>query len=283
LKALSPIREFIRRVHPPPFTLSMPLRIYFEGLLELWESKPQLRSGNLVPELVSYLGNINELILDGLSRGEKADWIGIGDTIISLDRFFAAMLNGHSSLMQRLPEVIEATGDAGLRWRCASAILEHPHLRPEDPEGMIQDGVQYFSAGAQSPDQGMVVSAVTHTSLIAMNPAFTFYRAAAVYYYNPVSRTSFLKATEFTKLALEVAQQADDIELQLSCLRFEFQIAYAFENPYRAIELVHKARKLASSPLILDNTSGWNGRPGHPAFWGISARPSLSLLRQRRH
>ncbi|KAJ7838257.1 hypothetical protein B0H13DRAFT_2367628 [Mycena leptocephala] len=225
LKVLSPIREFIRRVYPPPPTLSMPLRTYFEGLLELWESKPQLRSGNLVPELVSYLGNINELILDGLSRGEMADWVGIGDTIISLDRFSAMMLNGHSSLMQRLPEVIEATGDARLRWRYASVMLEH--LRPEDPEGMIQDGVQYFGAGAQAPNQ-----------------AFTFYRAAAVHYYRPGSCRD-LKATEFTKLALEVAQHTGDIEIQLSCLRFEFQIAYAFENPYRAIELLHKAREFS--------------------------------------
>jgi hypothetical protein len=242
LKALSSIREFIQRVYPPPPTLSMPLRTYFEGLLELWESKPQLRSGNLVPELVSYLGNINELILDGLSRGEMADWIGIGDTIISLDRFSVMMLNDHSSLMQRLPEVIKATGDARLRWRYASAILEH--LRPEDPEGMIQDGVQYFGAGAQAPDQGMGVSAATHISLIALNLAFTFYRAAAIHYYR-LGSCRDLKATEFTKLALEVAQHTGDIELQLSCLRFEFKIAYALDNPYRAIELLHKAREFS--------------------------------------
>ncbi|KAJ7849602.1 P-loop containing nucleoside triphosphate hydrolase protein, partial [Mycena leptocephala] len=38
LKTLNPIREYIRRVHPPSPSLSKPLRKYFQDLLELWRS-----------------------------------------------------------------------------------------------------------------------------------------------------------------------------------------------------------------------------------------------------
>ncbi|KAJ7793847.1 P-loop containing nucleoside triphosphate hydrolase protein, partial [Mycena leptocephala] len=62
LKALTPVREYIRRAYPPSLSLSRPLRIYFQALLEVWRSKRELTSGNLAPHLVSHLGNINQLI-----------------------------------------------------------------------------------------------------------------------------------------------------------------------------------------------------------------------------
>ncbi|KAJ7452930.1 P-loop containing nucleoside triphosphate hydrolase protein, partial [Mycena latifolia] len=59
LKALSPIREYIRRAHPPPLSLSKPLRIYFQELLTIWDTHRQLPSAELVPKTVSYLGNVH--------------------------------------------------------------------------------------------------------------------------------------------------------------------------------------------------------------------------------
>ncbi|KAJ7928361.1 P-loop containing nucleoside triphosphate hydrolase protein, partial [Mycena leptocephala] len=39
LKALSPVREYIRQAYPPSHCLYKPLRTYFQELLELWESR----------------------------------------------------------------------------------------------------------------------------------------------------------------------------------------------------------------------------------------------------
>ncbi|KAJ7452874.1 P-loop containing nucleoside triphosphate hydrolase protein, partial [Mycena latifolia] len=66
LKALNPIREYIRRVHPPPVSLSKPLRTYFQELFAIWDTHQQLPSADLVPKMVSHLGNINGLMLQGL-------------------------------------------------------------------------------------------------------------------------------------------------------------------------------------------------------------------------
>jgi hypothetical protein len=114
LKALSPVREYIRRSYPPSASLARPLRTYFQELLEVWESHRELPSGNLAPDLVSHLGNINQLILAGLLTERKSACIELGKSIISLDNFSATMLKGNSPLFQRLPRLIEDTDDAVL-------------------------------------------------------------------------------------------------------------------------------------------------------------------------
>ncbi|KAJ7789281.1 hypothetical protein B0H13DRAFT_1936455, partial [Mycena leptocephala] len=72
LKALAPVREYIRRAYPPSASLARSLRTHFLDLFEVWRSKIALPSGNLVPDLLSHLGNINQLILEGLSTEEKS-------------------------------------------------------------------------------------------------------------------------------------------------------------------------------------------------------------------
>jgi hypothetical protein len=163
LKALSPIREYIRRAYPPSHSLSRPIRTYFQELLELWQSKRQLPSDNLAPELVSNLGNIHQLILEGLLTEEKSAWIAIGCTIITLDIFSVAMLKGNSPLFQRLPHLIEVTGDEALQWRYAQEILANSyayHSLIQDPDVLIEQGVRYFNKGTHPVRQGYVTPAV---------------------------------------------------------------------------------------------------------------------------
>ncbi|KAJ7917613.1 hypothetical protein B0H13DRAFT_1870079 [Mycena leptocephala] len=211
IRTLSPIREFIRRIYPTSLTLSRPLRTYFQDLLELWNSKPQLRSSSLTSELVSYLGNINELILEGLFKEEKSMWTGIAFGIFTLDFFSGIMLNGDSPLMQRIPEIIEATGDAGLRWRYASCCLAEPKFNGLiDPDALIDEGVEYFKFGTQPTDQAQ----------------------------------QRLQGTEYNTSAFALAQRAADIKLQLRCLDIEFKISYRFGNPSWAIDIAHRARRI---------------------------------------
>jgi hypothetical protein len=98
----------------PSHSLSRPLRVYFQDLLEVWRSKRELSSSALAPELIAHLGNINQLILEGLRTEAKSTCIELGKSIITLDFFSVTMLKGKSPLYQRLPELIRETGDAGL-------------------------------------------------------------------------------------------------------------------------------------------------------------------------
>ncbi|KAJ7872213.1 P-loop containing nucleoside triphosphate hydrolase protein, partial [Mycena leptocephala] len=155
LKTLSPVREYIRRAYPASHSLSRPLRIYFQELLELWKSKRQLLSANLAPQLVGNLGNINELILEGLLIEDTSAWIGIANSIITLDFFSAVMLKGDTPLFQRLPRLIEVTGDGALRWKYTTRILSNGYYHLiQDPEVLIEEGVQYFNEETRPAGEG---------------------------------------------------------------------------------------------------------------------------------
>ncbi|KAJ6556111.1 hypothetical protein B0H19DRAFT_1071243 [Mycena capillaripes] len=230
LKALSPIREYIRRVHPPAAPLSRPLRTYFQDLLELFRSHRELPSSNLAPGLVQYLGNIHELMLQGLLTEEKSTLTEIGYRIIALDRFSATMLKGRSSLFQRIPHLIEISGDVGLRWRYTARCLGEPDLNPliDDVDASIEGGVRYFMAGNRPAHE-----------------AALFYRAAVMHY---IFRRSLPKATELIELALSSAQQAGDLDLHLLSLEVEFNATYSVNDPYWILAVAHKAREIAPFP-----------------------------------
>ncbi|KAJ7881132.1 P-loop containing nucleoside triphosphate hydrolase protein, partial [Mycena olivaceomarginata] len=206
LKALSPIREYIRRVYPAARALSNPLRTYFQDLIELWGSKRELPSSDLTPALVAFLGNINQLLLDGLLSAEKSTRIEIGYTIIILDSFSATMLKGGSTLFQRIPRLIEETGDAGLRWKYIGRCIGNPGLSRliENVDAVVEEGIQYFTTGNHTPSQ-----------------VVRFYRSAALHYRQ---RGSLHKAIQLTQLGLSLAQKANDTELQLISLQTEFYI-----------------------------------------------------------
>ncbi|KAJ7107048.1 hypothetical protein C8R44DRAFT_885717 [Mycena epipterygia] len=62
IRILSPIREYMRRVHPAAPSLCKPVRTHFQDLLTLWDLNQQLPFNDLVPRITSNFGNINDLL-----------------------------------------------------------------------------------------------------------------------------------------------------------------------------------------------------------------------------
>ncbi|KAJ7693444.1 hypothetical protein B0H17DRAFT_1060201 [Mycena rosella] len=154
LKVLSPIREYIRKVHPPSLSLYQPLRTHFHDLLALSESYQELPSGDLVPRILMHLGNINDLILQNLADDQSA-WVDIAHSILTLNSVSSKMLKGRSPLAQRLPHLIEVTGNSQLRWRYACAYLEGriTSIVEADAQLLIAEGIRYFNV-AQCHEEG---------------------------------------------------------------------------------------------------------------------------------
>ncbi|KAJ7820890.1 hypothetical protein B0H13DRAFT_1921097 [Mycena leptocephala] len=165
-------------------------------------------------------------MLQGLFSAEKSVLIELGYSIITLDTFSTLMLKGSCTLFQQLPHLIEVTGNSGLRWTYIIKCINNQELWHviENVEAVIEEGVQHFATGTHTPAE-----------------AVGFYRAAARYY----THRSVEKATEFTKLALLFAHQADDIRLQLLSMETEYTIAYTWSLPYWGLEVAHKAWKIA--------------------------------------
>jgi hypothetical protein len=207
-------------------------RSSFLDLLEVWRSKLALPSGNLAPDLLSHLGNINQLILEGLSTEKKSARIEMGESIITMYYFSTLMLKGHCPLFQRLPRLIEETDDAALRWKYRRRILRNAHYHlMQSPDSLIEEGVQYFSAGSTPVGEGDFILLSADVALITWESdiAVNFYNAITYHYTNPRYK-NISKATEFNKLAFSLAQQANDIDLQLIVLETELDIAFRCYN-----------------------------------------------------
>ncbi|KAJ7874636.1 hypothetical protein B0H13DRAFT_1894461 [Mycena leptocephala] len=218
-RTLNPIREYIRRVHPPSPSVSRPLRIYFQELLEVWSSTQQLASGNLSPDLIAYVGNINELMRHCLSTDLDSACMEIANGIITLDNFSATMVQGHGPLLRLVPDLIELSGDH----HCDGNTLR-------DASAILKCSVQYFNTGTQSPKE-----------------AVHFYNALARYHLFPNS-FDFDKAKEFNETAIAFAQKADDIDLQVACLKTELYLAFSIVDPYKVMKVVDKTRSIGRLP-----------------------------------
>ncbi|KAJ7732221.1 hypothetical protein DFH07DRAFT_990938 [Mycena maculata] len=227
LKALSPIREYIRRAHPPSLVLFKPLCTHFQDLLSIWLSHRELSSGDLVPRIAANLGNINNLMLQGLTE-DKATNISIAHSIITLNEFSQITLKGPSPLMQKLPDLVEATGDSDLRWKYTTAYLKSQRFSRVggDAEDLITAGVEYFKRGDRFIDQ-----------------ALGFYEAAGTYYLMSMNIPS---AVKFRGLAAPLAEQTDNMELKLQSLSGKRSIAFALGNHREIIKLAREAQKIGT-------------------------------------
>jgi hypothetical protein len=125
LRVLAPIRDYIRVARPPSLQLVRPLRKYLIDLLKLymawWDASAF--AVDLVPHLVSNLGNLHSLLLHGLGSDHsdlKESILGI----IMLNHLSLRMNRGLTPLMMRLPDILSGMDDHGLYGRFITEALE---------------------------------------------------------------------------------------------------------------------------------------------------------------
>ncbi|KAK7053515.1 NB-ARC domain-containing protein [Favolaschia claudopus] len=233
IKALNPIREFIRRAYPPSKTLCNSFRVYFQDLLDIWGSThKRVPSAGLTAELMGNLGNINELFFEGLVTEDPSTLKFIGLSIITLDEFSHTMLQGMHPLFRRLPHLIRVSDDAELRWRYGGRCLRYSdpiRTAGENLDVWIQEGMEYFDAQTHPNDQAII-----------------FFHSAAAHY-NLVEFLDIQKSMELNKRALSLADEAGNVELQLLCLDTEFDIAHRLGERSRQFEIVRRGLALAES------------------------------------
>ncbi|KAJ7695053.1 P-loop containing nucleoside triphosphate hydrolase protein [Mycena rosella] len=159
LKVLSPIREYIGSVHPPAQTLVRPLRKHLRDLLMLWDRHRQLSSGDLVARLISNLGNMHNVFSHGLSDLPE-ELAEIGRNILTLESFSRSLGRGSTPLLDRVPELIELTGDSELRWLYFVACLDSPGrlTKVSDVDPLLPQAIEYFVAKHDLSGQGMLFS-----------------------------------------------------------------------------------------------------------------------------
>ncbi|KAJ7471075.1 hypothetical protein FB451DRAFT_1559550 [Mycena latifolia] len=239
LKALSPIREYMRKAHPPSPSLFRPLRIHFQALLELWDSHQQISSRDLIPKISSYLGNISDLMVEELANEEPEASVDIAHGILILDRFSIIIVKGSSPLMHKIPRVIQLTHDSRLRWTYASAQLvsEAVPIATTEAEALISQGIEDFKTEDWPIEQAII-----------------FFNAMARYY---LRIKNIQKATEFTDLALSLGPETANIELKLSTLQTKSGISQRAQDHYQLIHWVHEAHKIGKLISSFPDETYW--------------------------
>ncbi|KAF7352079.1 NB-ARC domain-containing protein [Mycena venus] len=145
-KVLAPIREYIHTTRPPSSVLVRPLKSHFTDLLKLWASV-MYRSSlvvDLMPRLVSNLGNMHNVLLNGLDsdHAELAETVRgiilLSDLSLTIDR-------GLTPLMLRLPEFMDQMDDHELHGRFITGIFQARQFYTiPNPEKSIKEAIQHF-------------------------------------------------------------------------------------------------------------------------------------------
>jgi hypothetical protein len=164
LKALAPIRDYIRRAYPASAVFTRPLLNHFQALLRVWTSHQEV--SDVFPQLTSHLGNITSLLLNALVTDGLAQ-PNIGHEILILDLLSKTLLKGQSTLFQYLPSIIESSHDEHLKWTyirtCVASSRAHSLKEAED---LAHQGIQYFAEINDHASQGVPETPVTPPLLI---------------------------------------------------------------------------------------------------------------------
>jgi hypothetical protein len=155
LKALSPIREFIRRAYAPDKGLIEPLAARWHKCLDLWHSHQETPSLDLVSQLRENAGNINSLIMYTLQT-EGSLGVSVLHSIVTLTIFSEKMLiSGNPKLLQLVPKFIDSSGDYMLRWRYLMLRLSSgPPVSAAECETLIPETLNQIIAANDRQTQG---------------------------------------------------------------------------------------------------------------------------------
>ncbi|KAJ7824511.1 hypothetical protein B0H14DRAFT_3145662 [Mycena olivaceomarginata] len=190
LKALTPIRQYMKGVYLPPHEAVERLYRHWDTLLTLWRSHKELPSRELMSRLTSNLGNIDSVTQITLSRkhSDEEKW-GLMRSILSLHLFSQNVLKGKSPLAQHVVDHIHSSGDRRLHWEYICSCLDvanYYDLEPAQAEAMIERGVQFYEQEGDA------------------SARYDFYKFAARYHY---LSGNLSKALQFNQLGMTEAEE----------------------------------------------------------------------------
>ncbi|KAJ6549262.1 hypothetical protein DFH09DRAFT_1087018 [Mycena vulgaris] len=145
LKSLVPIREHVQHFHPPSPGLMQPLRKHFHMLLELYRGYNSGKMEQVVKEIRSNRGNLQQLLMLGLNQ-DNPDLADTINCIISLNSFSRLAGHGHLLLMDEIPAVLPQPTNHRLEIMFVTEVFKSRIVRPiSTPELLISQGASHLS------------------------------------------------------------------------------------------------------------------------------------------
>ncbi|KAJ7481886.1 hypothetical protein FB451DRAFT_138594 [Mycena latifolia] len=165
LKALVPIREHMRAVHPPSPALIPPLQHFFFNLVHLFYKRWARAVGSgLVQQLSADLGNIHSLLNIALEAGDPPSVETIS-CIIDLAYFTQVTNIGSWDLLQSISGVVQNLADPNLQGEYFVA-LSRTYSRDTTVELHLKKAVGYFELAQNVSAQAMAYHDLSMTYIL---------------------------------------------------------------------------------------------------------------------
>ncbi|KAJ7290325.1 P-loop containing nucleoside triphosphate hydrolase protein [Mycena rebaudengoi] len=144
LKVLIPIREYVRRIHPPSSNLKFVMCEHFHNIIRLWRQFYTLPQGDIVPQISHNLGNLQSILSDALDSNSPNMTRNLA-TILHLNHFYRTKYNALAPLMLSLPQYINNfTEDAVYGLYLIERFKSSDMVHIPDPEPQIALGNIFF-------------------------------------------------------------------------------------------------------------------------------------------
>ncbi|KAJ7630061.1 hypothetical protein DFH06DRAFT_1439649 [Mycena polygramma] len=221
LKVLAPVRELMKKLHPPGYTLARPLRLHWERLLQLWRTF-QMPSRDLAQRLAGNAGNLNSLLKFGLEV-DAPDLKEVVYGIFYLDTFTSRTYGNTSPLMTDISAHVQRVNDNGLHgYYIWHIFAEQKGVAPSDSEAtdLLARGCKYYQLAGDLSGESKLHHAVSVYSIRVGNVN---------------------KATTHAEMSFTLADQADDdvrrtraLVSMATCRRMKGKFSEAVELARRA-------------------------------------------------
>ncbi|KAJ7765307.1 hypothetical protein B0H16DRAFT_416054 [Mycena metata] len=200
LRVLAPIREYIRNHHPPPSSLSRPLRQHFHRLILLWKDYQQhLSTANINHRIAANAGNFHSVLTHGLNWDEP-DLKETLNSIITFDSFSRISGKRSSGMLELLPGYLDRLTDHRLHAEYLTVFVltwqYHPRL---DMDSVETAAIQHLRAMHDKCGEAK------------------FLCAAASYFQK--HDNNIPKALGYFETAFKLASEAQDAQTQCLALR----------------------------------------------------------------
>ncbi|KAJ7307712.1 hypothetical protein DFH08DRAFT_1051622 [Mycena albidolilacea] len=236
LKALVPIREYMKKSYQPGHNLIQPLVEYFKELLELYGNLNSSQMSSSAAQILSNLANIQNILQNGL----QPNYPDIKDIVLCalhLNLFSRLMGRGDISFLTQLHHVLPDPCDHQLEAALITELIASSHSSTiSNPETVIAQALEHFE---HFDDPDLKCRLNFHT--LHMKTDFSGFKLG-----------NYLPARLHACEAQRLARISADLYMEAHALRIEAMAWTLLGNYKQSISLYPRAREL----LVLCGMSG---------------------------
>ncbi|KAJ7149305.1 hypothetical protein C8R43DRAFT_1107769 [Mycena crocata] len=267
LKCLSPVRQFVKKVHGPTAAMAHTLSLYWDEPLRLWAEYKVPPSG-ILADLILELGNITSLLEWEFRNTTACQQLEeIGYCIVRLDDFIQSTLGSDGLLRHIFAEIANKLNHPRLLgllmiWRLQGRF--GPALPISEAPNFISRGIDLLEKAGRNKLQGSYyfrrgdnVKAVIYWEG-AQEMAFKIkdnrglHRTTCHLAMCKLTTGDYAQAQLLARHAHRIATMAGSFRMEIDAMQQELKASIALGNFHQGIELCTQIKRLTAAASLTD-------------------------------